>query len=33
MAMLDLAGNGKSLEDKASADVLSSYLENNGSIQ
>ena len=30
MAMLDLAGNGKSLEDKASADVLSSYLKTTG---
>jgi PiT family inorganic phosphate transporter len=30
MAMLDLAGNGKSLEDKASADVLSSFLKTTG---
>jgi inorganic phosphate transporter, PiT family len=30
MAMLDLAGNGKSLEDKASADVLSSFLKTSG---
>src|ERR1700686_1032882 len=30
MAMLDLAGNGKSLEDKAAADVLSSFLKTTG---
>jgi len=30
MAMLDLAGNGRSLEDKAAADVLSSYLKTTG---
>jgi PiT family inorganic phosphate transporter len=30
MAMLDLAGNGKSLEDKTATDVLSSFLKTTG---
>jgi PiT family inorganic phosphate transporter len=30
MAMLDLAGNGKNLEDNASSDVLSSFLKTTG---
>jgi inorganic phosphate transporter, PiT family len=30
MAMLDLAGNGKGLEDKAAADVLSAFLKTTG---
>src|ERR1700758_507 len=31
MAMLDLAGNGRSIEDKAAADVLSTFLKTTGS--
>ena len=31
MAMLDLAGNGRSIEDKAAADVLSAFLKTSGS--
>jgi len=30
MAMLDLAGNGKSIEDKAAQDVLSAFLKTTG---
>ncbi|MBV8141767.1 MAG: inorganic phosphate transporter, partial [Verrucomicrobia bacterium] len=30
MAMLDLAGNGKNLEDKPAADVLSAFLKTTG---